>query len=214
MTHPYELYVDIMAQCFCCQSLQPFNFASASDQVVCAFCVHHVGSEKAERRDKDHLRLWVGLFGAEQGMHRSYVAATNATRVERDATITDLTAQVAQLVAVVAGQFAAAPSTGVRQLLENELVKRAERKTELAYRQIDWAMAVIWRVGMLHHDDDTSPGGCSCGRPRATCAEARAIDPVRTAMNDWEKKNVQLLRDGKRHGLPADHPAVIGERAR
>jgi len=37
---------------------------------------------------------------------------------------------------------------------------------------------------------------------------------VRTAMNDWEKKNVQLLRGGKRNGLPADHPAVIGERAR
>lgn len=214
MTHPYELHVDLLAPCFCCQARQPFNFTSASDQVVCSFCVRHLGAEKAERRDVEHLRLWAELFSDEQAMHRAYVATTKATIAELNATIVELTETVSELAALVAGQFDATPSAGVRGLLENDLVKRAERRTELASRQIDWAMAVIWRIGVLHHDDETTPRHCSCGRLLAGCAEGLAIDPVRTAMNDWEKKNALLLRDGKRNGLPADHPAVIGERTR
>lgn len=214
LTHPYELHVDLLAPCFCCQARQPFKFTSASDQVVCSFCVRHLGTEKAERRDADHLRMWTELFNDEQDMHRAYVETTKATMAERDARIVELTTTIEQLAALVAGQFDATPNAGVRGLLENDLIKRAERKTELGSRQIDWAMAVIWRIGTLHRDDDGHPGHCVCGRPLAVCAEGRAIDPVRTAMNAWETKNVQLLRDGKRHGLPADHPAVIGQRAR
>ncbi|KGJ72773.1 hypothetical protein GY21_13255 [Cryobacterium roopkundense] len=214
MTHPYALHVDLLAPCFCCQARQPFHFTSASDQAVCSFCVRHLGAEKAERRDSDHLRLWTELFNDEQEMHRSYVAATKATIAERDAAIVELTTHVGQLAALVAGHFDATPTDGVRGLLENDLIKRAERKTELASRQIDWAMAVIWRIGALHHDDAENPGHCVCGRALGSCAEGLAIDPVRTAMNDWGKKNVQLLRNGKRNGLPADHPAVIGERTR
>jgi len=214
LAHSYELYVDLLAPCFCCQARQPFHFTSASDQVVCSFCVRHLGADKAERRDTDHLRLWTELFNDEQEMHRSYVAATKATIAERDATIAELSSRIEQLGALVAGQFDATPSAGVRDLLENDLIKRAERKTQLASRQIDWAMAVIWRIGVLHHDDVSKPQQCTCGRALADCAEGRAIDPVRAAMSDWEKKNVQLLRDGKRNGLPADHPAVIGERTR
>ncbi|KFF59419.1 hypothetical protein JF66_11425 [Cryobacterium sp. MLB-32] len=206
--------MDLLAPCFCCQARQPFHFTSASDQVVCSFCVRHLGAEKADRRDKDHLRLWTELFNDEQDMHRSYVAATKTTIAERDASIAELTTIIEQLRALAAGRFDATPNAGVRGLLENDLIRRAERKTELASRQIDWAMAVVWRIGMLHHDDGAHPRHCICGRTIASCAEGLALDPVRTKMNEWEKKNVQLLHDGKRHGLPADHPAVIGERAR
>ena len=214
MSHAYELHVDLLAQCFCCRSRQPFNFTSASDQVVCSFCTRHVGSDKAERRDEDHVRLWVDLFSDEQSMHRAYVATTQQGIAERDASIADLSAQITQLARLVAEQFDETPSDGVRGLLQNDLVKRAERKTELASRQIDWAMAVLWRLAVLHHDDADKPLYCVCGRRTVSCAEAKAIDPVRTAVADWEKKNERLLGDGKRHGLPGDHPAVItGRRA-
>ncbi|TDW30242.1 hypothetical protein [Cryobacterium psychrophilum] len=208
MTHAYELHVDLLAQCFCCRSRQPFNFTSATDQVVCSFCTRHVGSDKSERRDQDHLRLWVEIFSDEQAMHRAYVAATQQGIAERDATIEDLSSRVTELADLVAGQFDETPSDGVRGLLQNDLVKRAERKTELASRQIDWAMAVIWRLSVLHHDDADKPLYCVCGRRAPSCAEAKAIDPVRTAVTDWEKKNERLLLGGKRHGLPDDHPAV------
>ncbi|MDH6235471.1 hypothetical protein [Cryobacterium sp. CG_9.6] len=212
MTHSYDLHVDLLAQCFCCQSRQPFNFTSASDQVVCSFCIRHVGAEKAERRDADHVRLWVELFRNEQSMHRSYVAATQHTLAARDESIVDLTERVRELAALVAEQFDSTPSAGVRAVLQNDLVKRAERRTELASRQIDWAMAVVWRLGVMHHDDPQKPLYCVCGRRSLSCAESLAIDPVRTAVSDWEKKNMLLLQAGTRHGLPADHPALISTR--
>jgi len=39
VAHSYPLYVNVLAQCFCCQSLQPFHFGSATDQVVCTHCL-------------------------------------------------------------------------------------------------------------------------------------------------------------------------------
>ena len=209
MTHPYKLHEDIQAQCLCCRALQPFNFASASDQVVCSFCARHVGSEKAERRDGEHLTMWVGLLADEQEAHRDFVAQATETIADKDRIITELTGQVDELRGLVAGKYEQTGVGGVRGLLENDLIKRAERKAELAGRRIDWSMAVLWRIGILHHDDKASPGRCVCGRSSMDCPEGKAIDPLRQAVRDWEKKNLQLLADGKRHGLPDDHPQVI-----
>jgi hypothetical protein len=212
VTHSYPLYVAVLAQCYCCRSLQPFTFTSVTDQVVCASCLHHLGAEKAERRDAEHVELWVGQFAEQQDKHRRYAEKTQATIAEKDEAIAALTGQVDGLRSLVAGRFDNTPIGGVRGILESDLVKRAERKTELAQRQIDWAMAVIWRVGTLHHVDEKSPLTCICGRSAAGCAEGKAIDPLRQAMLEWEKKNLRLLRDGKRNGLPDDHPAVLALR--
>ncbi|MBC7443503.1 MAG: hypothetical protein H7311_13465 [Ramlibacter sp.] len=208
MTHSYPLYTAIRAQCFCCQALQPFTFTSATDQVVCASCLHHLGAEKAERRDAEHIRLWVGQYADQQENHRQFAEKSQVADAEQQAVIDGLAGQVEQLRGIVAGEFDRAASGGVRGLLESDLVKRAERKAVLAQRQIDWAMAVIWRVGRLHHADSANPLSCVCGRSVLVCAEGRAIDPQRQAVLDWEKKNVALLRAGSRHALPDDHPAV------
>ena len=208
MTHPYPLYVAIRAQCFCCQALQPFTFTSATDQVVCASCLHHLGSEKATRRDAEHIKLWVGQYADLQESHRQVAEKSAAGEAEQQAMIDGLAAQVAELRSVVAGESDRTKSAGVRALLESDLVRRAERKTELAHRQLDWAMAVLWRIGQLHHAVDGKPLTCVCGRTAAACAEGRAMDPQRQAVLDWEQKNLVLLRAGSRHALPDDHPAV------
>lgn len=213
MAHSYPLYVNVLAQCFCCQSLQPFTFTSPTDQVVCASCLHHLGAEKAERRDVEHIRLWVGQYADQQENHRQFAEKSAVVDAAQQTVIDGLTAQVAELRDVVAGESDRTKSAGVRALLESDLVRRAERKTELAHRQLDWAMAVLWRVGQLHHAVEGKPLACVCGRTTAACAEGRALDPQRQAVLDWERKNLALLRTGSRHALPDDHPAVQKPRA-
>ena len=211
MTHAHPLHVDLEVACLCCLAPQPFHFTSLSDQVVCALCVHHIGAEKSERRDLEHVRLWAARWSESETAHDEYIVETDALLVARDLDLTALRDQVAELSAIVAGQFSAGID-GVRGLLQNDLVKRAERNTELARRQIDWAMAGLWRIAALHHD--AAAAKCSCGRTAGSCAESTAIDSVRQALGDWEKKNVLLLQGGRRHGLPADHPAALAQRIR
>jgi len=211
VTHAHPLHVDVHVPCLCCLAPQPFHFTSLSDQVVCTLCVHHIGAEKSERRDLEHVQLWAARWAASETAQAEYSAETAALLVARDIHLTALRDQVTELSAIVAGQFAAGID-GVRGLLQNDLVKRAERNTELARRQIDWAMGGLWRIAALHHD--AAAAKCSCGRTAGSCAESAAIDSLRKALGDWEKKNVALLQGGRRHGLPVEHPAVLAQRIR
>ena len=151
MPHDYALHTELEARCLCCGSLQPFTFTSDSDQVVCAHCRSHLGPEKAERRDLAHIALWRGISEA-QALAASAAAAQAEADAEESATrIAELEAKVAELSATVIGQFDSAPASGVREELQSDLVRRAERATELANRRTDRMMAVLWRLGVLHH---------------------------------------------------------------
>ena len=206
MAHSYPLYVNVLAQCFCCQSLQPFHFSSATDQVVCSHCLRHLGTEKAELRDTDHITLWLGQFAELQETLREVTATTTATITERDAEIAALAAQVAELTGIVAGRFDRGPDAGLRGLLETEVLKRAERKAELGQRRTDAAMAVLWQIDRLHRVAPADPQHCGCGKSAAKCPESRALNPVRQALADWESKNQKLHAAGQRHALPVGHP--------
>lgn len=208
MAHSYPLHVGVLAQCFCCRSLQPFTFHSPTDQVVCRLCLHHLGSDKAERRDSDHVALWVGLFAEERANYQHFVAAAAEAATASDGARAKLAAQVAELTNTVAGQFVGAPSGEVRDILSSEIIARAERNTQLANRRTDRAMGALWRIGVMHRDDESTPGRCVCGRTTASCAEGLAIETERQELAAWERKNLDLLRAGERHGLPAEHPAV------
>jgi len=208
LTHDNPLHVDLLTQCWCCQALQPFKFTSATDQVVCSFCVRHLGADRAEKRDQDHLRMWVETLVDARESHRIAVDTLTATLAERDAALAGLTARVEELTNVVAGEFDRASTGPVRDLLENEVVKRADRRAVLEQRRNDRSMAAIWRLDRLHRQGEQDPLNCVCGRSLARCAEWQAIEPVRQALRDWETKNIRLLRDGQRHALPEDHPEV------
>jgi len=209
VAHPYELHTAVVAPCLCCRAPREFRFASASDQVVCAACVNHLGEAKAQRRDTDHVTMWEALH-TEVVREAAAAAADAASVAERDAaTIAELRSQASGLTAVVAGEFAGADAPGVRELLETDVVRRAERNTELANRRTDRLMSALWRIDRLHHDDASKPGFCSCGRSTAACQESLAIDSQRQAVRDWEAKNVALLQRGERHALDATHPLVV-----
>ena len=208
MAHSYPLYANVLAQCFCCQSLQPFHFTSATDQVVCTHCLRHLGPERAEQRDTDHITLWLGQFAAQQETLQELTTTTTATIADRDAEIAALTARVAELTGIVAGRFDRGPDAGLRGLLETEVLKRAERRAELGQRRTDAAMAVLWQVEQLHRVTPADPQRCGCGKSVAACPETRALGPVRQALGEWEAKNLKLHAAGQRHALPAGHPAL------
>ncbi|MET0989457.1 MAG: hypothetical protein ABWY54_02295 [Glaciihabitans sp.] len=197
-----------MAQCFCCRSLQPFRFTSASDQVVCSFCQNHLGSAKAERRDVDHIKMWSELLDDEQETHREYVAGADATADADRATILRLRKQVEELTALATGAFDGAEVGTGRELLETAVITRAERNTELANRRTDRVMSVVWSLDQLHHEDPARANHCICGKSLAACAEGKLLEPERRALREWEEKNIALAVEGKRHALPQGHPSV------
>ena len=207
MPHDYALHTELEARCLCCGSLQPFTFTSDSDQVVCAHCRSHLGPEKAERRDLAHIALWRGISEAQALTASAAAAQAEADAVESATRIAELEAKVAELSATVIGQFDLAPASGVREELQSDLVRRAERATELANRRTDRMMAVLWRLGVLHHAAGAA-AVCSCGKPITGCPELRILNSEQQALREWEAKNVALAAAGSRHGLPQEHPAV------
>lgn len=207
MPHDYPLHTLLEARCLCCGSLQPFTFAADSDQVVCVHCRSHLGPEKAERRDLAHIALWSAISEAQAiaASEAEALAAADAAAAARS--IAELEARVADLSATVIGQFDAAPASGVRDQLQSDLVRRAERATELANRRTDRMMAVLWRLGVLH---SAASGGstCTCGKSITACPEYRILSSEQQALREWEAKNVALATAGSRHALPPEHPAV------
>jgi hypothetical protein len=201
--------VDLLTQCWCCQALQPFKFTSPTDQVVCSFCVRHLGPDRAEKRDQDHVKMWVETLVDEREANRNAARKLNAVLAGNDTELADLRAQVADLTSIVAGEFDRTPSGAVRSLLENDIVKRAEKKSALEQRRNDRAMVAIWRVNLLHREGERDALTCVCGASVARCDVWKAIEPMRRPMYDWETKNLSLLREGQRHALPDDHPAVV-----
>jgi hypothetical protein len=211
MPHDYALHTELEVSCLCCGSLQPFTFTSASDQLVCAHCRNHLGDEKAVRRDRDHIALWSAIWKQERDAHVDDLRQAATDAAAADTTRSGLEAKVAELSATVIGQFDAAPASGVREELQSDLVRRAERATELANRRNDRMMAVLWRLGRLHHA--AAAGRCACGKPITECPEYRVLSAEEQALREWEAKNVALLEEGSRHALPAEHPAVASSGA-
>lgn len=207
MAHAYPLYQDVTARCLCCQSMQPFHFTSAADQVVCSFCVRHTGPDRAERRDTDHVALWLRLYTALQDVHAASVSDTTAELASKDQSIAERVAEIDELRSLVAGSFDSMPRGGIRDVLENDLVKRAERKTELAARRTDRAMAVLWRIAERHAINPAQPTLCGCGLSVARCPDRQALEPLRSELADWESRNVQRAAAGERHALPPEHPS-------
>jgi hypothetical protein len=188
VAHQYALHTAVTAPCLCCRAPRVFTFTSASDQVVCATCTHHLGAAKSERRDTEHVAMWAELYARETSSHDSDVAAAVTSEAADAAIIAALTEQTVSLTAVVADRFEER-AVGVRELIENDVVRRAERNTELANRRTGRVMAVLAAIDELHHDDPSRADRCSCGKPVVGCPEYRAVEPERKAIREWAAKH-------------------------
>ena len=188
MTHQYPLHIDLDAECYCCGALQHFLFTSPTDQVVCTFCTNHLGETKAERRDRDHVRLWSERHGELRRLFDQLQTSTAEQGAETEATTAELRGTVQALRRTIADQFDSGPADGIRSLIENDVTRRAERSAKLVERRNDRLMAVLERIDALHHDADAGSLGCSCGKKTAVCAEWKAVQTERMALRDWERR--------------------------
>lgn len=213
MPHQHPLHADVDVPCLCCGSVQRFRFASASDQVVCSHCRSHLGPERAEQRDREHIVLWRGILEAHDRDARGAAEAAVAAASDSAELVARLTAERDQLRA---GAIDTASEVGaaLQDQLRDDRVRRAERATQLTAKRVDTAMVALWRLQAFHHPDPKKPGTCTCGRPLPACGESRILEGVRQEMLDWERRNLELLRAGKRHGLPPEHPDVAGAAGR
>ena len=201
MAHTHPLHVAVDVECYCCHLLQRFTFTSPNDQLVCAECLTHYGDGKAEKRDLDHIAMWSARYGELAERQRDLLDTTDAERTATAATEAELRSRVAELTTAIADDFAGTELGGSRALLENEVVSRAERRTQLANRLNDRIMAVLWLLDRNHHS--VAGALCSCGKRAVDCSDWAAIEPQRQALREWEKRNIALRADGKRHALPA-----------
>ncbi|GAA1058408.1 hypothetical protein GCM10017608_26770 [Agromyces luteolus] len=207
MPHQHPLHADVDVPCLCCGSVQRFRFASASDQVVCGHCRSHLGHERAEQRDREHIALWRGILEAHDRDARDAAAEAATAAADSAELVARLTAERDQLRA---GAIDGATDVGaaLQDQLRDDRVRRAERATQLTAKRVDTAMVALWRLQAFHHPDPRKPGSCTCGRSLPSCGESRILEGVRQEMLDWERRNLELLRAGKRHGLPPEHPDV------
>ncbi|WP_430647538.1 hypothetical protein [Agromyces sp. GXS1127] len=207
MPHPYPLHADVDVPCLCCGSVQRFRFASTSDQVVCGHCRSHLGAERAEQRDREHIALWRGILESHDRDARDAATAAATAASEAAELVARLTAERDQLRA---GAIDTGSEVGsaLQDQLRDDRVRRAERATQLTAKRVDTAMVALWRLQAFHHPDPRKPGSCTCGRTLPACGESRILEALRQEMLDWERRNLELLRAGKRHGLPPEHPEV------
>jgi hypothetical protein len=204
MAHPYPLHVVVDVECYCCRLGQAFTFSSPNDQLVCAECSRHYGEGKAEKRDLDHIAMWSARYGALSHRHRELLKSTDDERMSAKDIETALRERVSELTTAIADDFAGSDLGGSRALVHDEVVGRAERRTELANRLNDRIMAALWSLDRNHHSADETM--CSCGKKIIGCADWSAIEPQRQALRDWEKRNLALRAAGQRHALPGDYP--------
>jgi|GEM_PF-2324194 len=207
MPHQHPLHADVDVPCLCCGSVQRFRFASASDQVVCGHCRTHLGADRAEQRDREHVALWRGILESHDAEARAAAESAAEAAAETAGLVARLTAERDQLRA---GAIDGATDVGaaLQDQLRDDRVRRAERATQLTAKRVDTAMVALWRLQAFHHPDARKPGSCICGRTLPACGESRILEGVRQEMLDWERRNLELLRAGRRHGLPPEHPEV------
>lgn len=207
MPHPHPLHADVDVPCLCCGSVQRFRFASSSDQVVCGHCRSHLGAERAEQRDREHIALWRSILEEHDRHAREAADSAGLAAAESAERVARLTAERDQLRSGVL-DGSTEGGAALQEQLRDDRVRRAERATELTARRVDTAMVALWRLQVFHHPDPRKPGSCTCGRSLPACGESRILEGVRQEMLDWERRNLQLMRAGKRHGLPPEHPEV------
>ena len=89
-------------------------------------------------------------------------------------------------------------------LARDVTLRDLEAKKRSAYRGRDRAMAAVWRIDEIHNA--RLGGKCACGKVLRTCREYQALAFFRDAFYEWERRQIELMKAGKRHGLPANHP--------
>lgn len=187
--------------CPCCR--RPFRLGGASidtgapgrSRRLCTHCSQHQGSTglMMQRRDQDHVSLWERMWGQHEEELRGSQAKIEALRRE------------------LAEEIAQRPERVVVKHVDLDRLQEAEGRADRAYRARDSAFRALTEVRLLHREE--RGGLCRCGTRADRCELALIVDRY-PALADWERRQVQRLRDYDTHELPDNHPAVLDRRRR
>ncbi|MGE2715141.1 hypothetical protein ACQI4L_13860 [Mycolicibacterium litorale] len=217
--HNYPLFQEVTADCECCKIPCQMWFTSVSDQVICKGCVGHLGDSpvRCAQRNRQHA----GLYRSEllicqedrQSDLRKHEAEMQRLKDRHAQKVEQLERELAAQ-RVELGDLRAVIRNGelnpaVEQWFADEEVRDALDKRNRAYRSRDFVFAALWGVARVHRPDEQNDGFCTCGRKESKCQVLQAIEPELRALDDWEDKQIERLRDDLDHGLPWNHPEVL-----
>lgn len=178
-----------------------------SAQQVCDPCKQH-NSRDLQQNINLHRQWWLEYTSEAVHRHNSLVSGLRRQVQDAQGTAADLEGKLADLNAVVIRDYRDAPLGDLQTWIQSEAVKAAESRVRGAYKSRDYMMASIWRLDQLHKNGRTR-GTCACGKPEGKCPDRAALTPVLNALTTWENRELDRLKVGKDHGLPAEHPKVM-----
>jgi len=206
------LHQNVVLPCGCCGIPHGFLFTSQSDQVVCPACRNH--AQDPEKRSVLHRERWMGYQAKRDEEHEEHLIRLRQELRARDAAIAELRQRVADLQAVVLGEYENAPLGDLQTFLQSEVVAGAESKMRAAYQSRGRAMAALWAIDRMHRDGKR-PNFCECGVAVDKCSARKALpESIVNDLDRWERRELELLKRGVRHQLPEDHPEVVKRRPR
>jgi hypothetical protein len=155
--------------------------------------------------DREHVKDWAEFHASSVSRARESSEATRQKIRELEEYIPVLRAERDE--AVYAFEKSIVTPDAVA-MIETEPVRQADQKAESAFRSRDRLAATLWRLRMLHNDDEEE-GTCSCRDATADCTIWEILEEQMSFLEDWEERQADRLRADKDHALPDEHPLVI-----
>ena len=183
--------------CECCW-ITTVDRSVTNSSPYCAACNAHLFNLKNLRADHEKV-IADGIKN-----HERRVAKAQESQEWRSQTADDLRRERNELVQAAAQDFANGLSDGLTKLISNSVDVELRERLQNAYSARNRAMAAVGQVFDIH--DETLSGKCKCGKPLSACRDYKALAFFRDAFGKWESQQISLLKAGKHHGLPADHP--------
>lgn len=144
------------------------------------------------------------LVAAMTSRHAAEVQAATELDERREQKLKDLSREHRELLEALADDFVDNLRPELAKRIQGAVLVKLRSEATAAYRTRDRAMAAIWRMDELH--SATLSDKCKCKKPLNACREYQALSFFRETFYAWERKQIDLLRSQKMHGLPADHP--------
>lgn len=184
------------ATCECCW-ITPVELSLRNSEPLCQPCRGHkfnIDNLRADHRRISELLIAKhesGLIGANaeiEGIH----ARLTQMRAERDA------------LAKAGGEGLANASEDALKAIQAQALIAQQDDVRRAFRARDRAMDAVWTIDERHHA--VVGEKCACGLALHACKEYRELDFFRDEYQRWERKQIELMKAGKDHGLPENHP--------
>ncbi len=185
--------------CECC-GLTPVTPSVSNPSRHCKPCDAHFYS--LDNLRTDHKKLAAALIDK----HEKELARERDAVERGKGTLESLRAELDAIVKATGTDLASA-SEDALEALRGQAIFALQDEVRKAYYARNRAMDAVWTIDERHHA--VMGEKCSCGLPLRACKEYRGLEFFRDEYQRWERKQIELMKAGKDHGLPANHPEAL-----